>query len=79
MAQYYNTITGMLEETENTIIRYACDYCGGFEVEKKDQFIPQTVSAMNFVTEAIAHQPAIDIKVCIWCFKKALDVSLEKK
>jgi len=63
--------------------KYVCDYCGGFEHE-----VPDPEGGLSFgdrsrydvrmsVDGALPpDRPAIDVRVCVWCFKKVFDTVL---
>lgn len=80
-----------MEEMQSTTInhnttKYECDYCGGFEVENKDdnvvvqgETIPviQTVIGLYLSHNPVLNLPEVKVKVCPWCWKKSLDNSIK--
>lgn len=71
MKQFYNTVTKEIDHAEH-LTRYECDYCGGFDVPAEPDW-SFNIKGLTLTADAIAHQPSVDLKICVWCAKKMFD------
>lgn len=60
--------------------RVQCDYCGGWDEPKTDQndHADNRVDVRVKLRET-AVRPALDLKICLFCIRDALDASLGPK
>lgn len=69
-----------IQTINHNTTKYECDYCGGFEVENKDQNVitgKQTVIGLYLSHNPVLNLQEVKVKVCPWCWKKSFDKALK--